>query len=474
MSERYKYPVALMNNTSSNYNYYVLAVDSVRNELALFYYGHLTDGLWHRLQSLKPNGTFGALAAFQNRASGNSNIEVFIVEGNHYQHFTYNISSKLWQRGETFGGTPQNQTSIAAFQNQSPNNFNYELFLPESNYLRHWWFDFNAQTWNKAQSFAQNCSGCPAVFQNHSPKNYNYEVIVPEGDHLQHYYYGHLADGAWHKAQAFAYDPSQHSIGSPTVFQNRAPNNFNYEVVVKNSQNELRHFYYGHLTDSQWHDCQGITNVPSAGLNFRLAMFQNLTPNNYNYELIFPEGDHLQHYFYGHLADGMWHKAQMFGMPWTRLNFDMQHQQQTNWCWSATTVSINAYFKPTTDWTQCKLVNAEFGRTDCCNNGSNVNCNRPWYLYKSLTRTGNLKLSSAGSGTMDQIATEIDAGHPLACAVYWQGGGGHALAIQGYNRDLDMIALGDPWWGPSDITLWAFTNQYQTTGQWGDKYFVKP
>jgi hypothetical protein len=165
---------------------------------------------------------------------------------------------------------------------------------------------------------------------------------------------------------------------------------------------------------------------------------------------------------------------------WARLNFTMQHQQQTNWCWAATSVSVSAYFNPATTWTQCKLVNAEFGRADCCTNGSSTDCNRgvgslgPYNSSSGpLTKTGNLTSCSWAAGSKADIAREIIKGLPLCVGVYWSGGGGHALAIIGLNCGLNMVAVADPWYGSSDWTLAAFTTAYQGTGQWVLMCFVK-
>ncbi len=157
-----------------------------------------------------------------------------------------------------------------------------------------------------------------------------------------------------------------------------------------------------------------------------------------------------------------------------QLNFAMQHQQQTNWCWAAVTVSVSAFFKPTTSWTQCTLVNAEFARNDCCTSGSISACNKPWYLQKSLKRTNNLESWSSGTGTMSKIAFEINNGNPICVRIGWSGGGGHAVAIDGYDIDLNIVKIDDPWYGASDVTLDTFKNAYYGTGKWTHKYFVKP
>jgi hypothetical protein len=151
----------------------------------------------------------------------------------------------------------------------------------------------------------------------------------------------------------------------------------------------------------------------------------------------------------------------------------MQHQQQTNWCWAATSASVSAFFNPSTSWTQCKVVNAELGRSDCCTNGSGSNCNKSWYLDKALTRTGNLQSWSSGAGSMANVSGEIDNGRPLCARIGWSGGGGHFVAIDGYNSDLDMVAIDDPWYGASDVTLATFKTAYKGSGSWTHKYFVK-
>ena len=75
--------------------------------------------------------------------------------------------------------------------------------------------------------------------------------------------------------------------------------------------------------------------------------------------------------------------------PAVYLGLNEQHQQQTEWCWLATTTSITLYYTPSTR-TQCSLANTELGQTTCCMNGSSNVCNKPGYPDKALTTTGHL------------------------------------------------------------------------------------
>ena len=159
---------------------------------------------------------------------------------------------------------------------------------------------------------------------------------------------------------------------------------------------------------------------------------------------------------------------------WVRINFAMQHQEQTNWCWAAVAASVSAFFNPNTTWTQCAIVNAELGRNDCCTNGSSANCNKPWYLDRALTRTGNLVSMSSGAGTLSDVEQEIDNNRPLCVRIGWNGGGGHFVALDGYNHASNMVAVDDPFYGASDVDIAVFQTAYYGSGAWTHSYKVKP
>jgi hypothetical protein len=65
------------------------------------------------------------------------------------------------------------------------------------------------------------------------------------------------------------------------------------------------------------------------------------------------------------------------------LNFAMQAQTQSNWCWSATATSVSHFYWWFSPWVQCTVVNAELGRTDACNSPVPAACNVPWYLDRA-------------------------------------------------------------------------------------------
>ena len=148
-----------------------------------------------------------------------------------------------------------------------------------------------------------------------------------------------------------------------------------------------------------------------------------------------------------------------------RLQLNMQAQTQSNWCWAATSTSVNRFYFTST-WTQCRVANAELGLSGCCNSPVPSACNVPWYLDRALTRTGNF-VSMEGPISFDRVKAEIDAGRPVGVRVGWSGGGGHFLIIEGYSRvgASTFFDLDDPIYGESTLTVDDFSTNYQGSGK---------
>jgi hypothetical protein len=161
------------------------------------------------------------------------------------------------------------------------------------------------------------------------------------------------------------------------------------------------------------------------------------------------------------------------------LCFEMQHQQQTQWCWTATATSVAHYYNGASPWTQCSLVNAELGRSDCCTNPSSSNCNTPWTLNTVLTRVGHIASFTGSSTSFADLRTEIDNGRPLGVRIGWSGGGGHFNILSCYTwhpllRLLRSVQVEDPWYGTSVWDYDTFRTAYQGSGSWTHSYKTKP
>jgi hypothetical protein len=158
-----------------------------------------------------------------------------------------------------------------------------------------------------------------------------------------------------------------------------------------------------------------------------------------------------------------------------QLAFTMQAQLESNWCWAATSNGVSHFYWFHSTWTQCKIVNAELGRTDACSTPAPAAANVPWYLDKALTRTNNFVSINAGTATFAQIRAEIDAGRPMGARIGWSGGGGHFMVIYGYSvwGAHQYVDIDDPIYGKSTITLQEFSTNYQGSGSWTHYYITK-
>ncbi len=159
---------------------------------------------------------------------------------------------------------------------------------------------------------------------------------------------------------------------------------------------------------------------------------------------------------------------------WRRVALAMQPQLESQWCWAACSTSVSHLFDAGSSWTQCRVVNAELAQTGCCQDGASGQCNRPWYLDRALTRTGNLAGQSAGTAPISRIRSELDAGRPIGIRIGWAGGGGHFVMISGcFDDATGILEVRDSIYGTSEISIAAFSSGYQGSGSWTHTYFTE-
>ncbi|MGH7439783.1 MAG: C39 family peptidase [Polyangiaceae bacterium] len=160
------------------------------------------------------------------------------------------------------------------------------------------------------------------------------------------------------------------------------------------------------------------------------------------------------------------------GPPGSELSFEMDPQQQTNWCWAAVSTSTASFYDSTNAWSQCKLACDQLNMGTCCSNGGSGACDQPWYLDKALARVGHFQSMSGGAATFATVQATIDAGKPLGVRIAWASGGAHFVAVRGYVNDQQMLDVEDPFYGPSQIPYATFVSTYLGSGSWTHSYFT--
>jgi Papain-like cysteine protease AvrRpt2 len=162
---------------------------------------------------------------------------------------------------------------------------------------------------------------------------------------------------------------------------------------------------------------------------------------------------------------------------WHRLGFAVQHQQQTQWCWAAVSVSIDDYYRKPNRWTQCKMVCSELDLEECCANGGSQACNRAWYLEKALERAGIFAglepVPTPTPGLPPSAAGDIEGGKPVGLRIAWDKERGHVIALEGFRADGARVAVEDPWTGASEFPV-NLLNRYQGTGTLTHLFHTQP
>lgn len=149
-----------------------------------------------------------------------------------------------------------------------------------------------------------------------------------------------------------------------------------------------------------------------------------------------------------------------------------QQQDETNWCWAAVTSSVNHYYLGGNPnfWTQCAIAAKCLG-LDCCQ--FPYACDVPYYLDASLSCTGNLVSAGPGAITFAELMGEIDKQMAVCCHISWNGGGGHFVAIVGYDQNTKDVLVADPFYGVDLVPYDTFVSSYNGMGTWDYTYLTK-
>jgi len=167
---------------------------------------------------------------------------------------------------------------------------------------------------------------------------------------------------------------------------------------------------------------------------------------------------------------------------WITLDFTMQMQQRTNWCWAAVAASVAAYCRPTNAAAQCAIANVELVRDDCCEpSPSNLpSINVPHMLGSALQQVGCLEEESPHQASRQAVRREINEKRLPVCAlIIWSQdepsygaarSGSHFVAITGYRTDTHALVIDDPMFGPTIETSFVqFCTDYQIAADAGTR-----
>lgn len=165
-------------------------------------------------------------------------------------------------------------------------------------------------------------------------------------------------------------------------------------------------------------------------------------------------------------SDSLMAQYTTFNLGGRLLSYELQGQQQSQWCWASSGSMVMTYVSPNNAPSQCSQATEENGG-DCCNDGSSSTCNQPgWpklskYGYTS-SRTNGVPL------TFEQIKQVLQNNSPICFTWYWTSGGGHMMTVDGWGEfdGVPYVHVQDP--GPVNegTSKWITYKAYVSGGHY--------
>ena len=154
--------------------------------------------------------------------------------------------------------------------------------------------------------------------------------------------------------------------------------------------------------------------------------------------------------------------------------FQMEKQDESEWCWAAISASVDHYFEPDSSQTQCEIVGKVLDVRDSCKDEAKYD--EPAELQDALNIVHRLR-KVTGRLTFEELQAEIDAGRPVGVRILWDGGDGaaHFVAVSGYqalSSGIRTIDVADPFYPDSTDDFDLFPAAYHGGGQWTTTYLT--
>ncbi|WP_424101139.1 papain-like cysteine protease family protein [Moorena producens] len=158
------------------------------------------------------------------------------------------------------------------------------------------------------------------------------------------------------------------------------------------------------------------------------------------------------------------------------LDFWLEKQVLSCWCWAAIAASIGRFYKTcllTQQQIAAELLNISPSQLSQLDNIDNNN--KQLTLDKSLKIAKSYSHWSLGRPSFERILLELTMGHPVCVRIEWFTGGAHYLAIKGANPKEKSLYLDDSLNGPSIMSYSDFPKCYNDIGGvWTETFWTAP
>lgn len=170
-------------------------------------------------------------------------------------------------------------------------------------------------------------------------------------------------------------------------------------------------------------------------------------------------------------------------------NFEIENQQQSNWCWCAVAASVVKYYKRNSFWSQCQIYNSVKDTKKACSytfNDSNIASidnqgGSPGSFLKEEEIFGGF---TNGHISGNELNKQMNLARPVICGIRWKTPAninvqGHAVVISSSFIAQDgkqWVVIDDPYGAKrKTMPLAAFKQGYQSPGDgWEQSWTTKP
>ncbi|AHH96819.1 putative secreted protein [Kutzneria albida DSM 43870] len=153
-----------------------------------------------------------------------------------------------------------------------------------------------------------------------------------------------------------------------------------------------------------------------------------------------------------------------------KLNISQQVQQQNQWCWVGSGLTIAKFLGKDQGISQngfCDLARGYPQGSQCPNQAGQLE-----WVQRAYQGLGMNPGQVSNPLSFSTVQSQINAGKPIETGIYWTAGGGHAQVIYGYDSSTSSIFYGDPWPSSPRYSQMAY-NSYVRNGQfqWGQALY---
>ncbi len=155
------------------------------------------------------------------------------------------------------------------------------------------------------------------------------------------------------------------------------------------------------------------------------------------------------------------------------VDFVIQKQLKSNWCWAAVTASLSAYYGKQNDADQTRLVTKIMHPKNSCEGEECKTCNRPWYVGEALEMAGILREAIPNTISEKRLINELNHHHPVVIAVKCRGiVSGHTFVISSMMNDGTFATWDSKTLDVEYLSYHQLTTSSSQKGKWVNTFLT--